>query len=64
MNQQINELRNVLVGITKKINSLDQKVDLAVEHSIRAKEYSELARDISLRQLQGDLQKQEINHLQ
>ena len=61
MNQQVNELRNVLMTITQKINSLDKRVDLAVKHSLRARQHSELARDISLRQLQGELQEQEIN---
>ena len=61
MNQQVNELRNVFLGFSQQINSLEKKVEIAINQSQRAKEYSELARDVSLRQLHGDLQKNEIN---
>lgn len=60
MNQQVSELRNVFVGFTQKIGNLEKKIDLALEKSQRAQEYGELARDISLRHLQGDLQQLEI----
>lgn len=60
MNQQVSELRNVFIGLSKKISSLEEKVNVAIEQSERAKEYGELARDISLRHVQGDLQQMEI----
>ena len=60
MNQQVSELRNVFVGFSQKIGNLEKKIDLALEKSQRAQEYGELARDISLRHLQGDLQQLEI----
>ena len=43
-------------NLPQKIGSLEEKVDIAINQSQKAKEFSELARDISLRQLHSDLQ--------
>ena len=60
MNQQVSELRNVFLGLSKKISTLEERVNVSIDYSRTAKEYGELARDISLRHVHGDLQQMEI----
>ena len=60
MNQQLSELRNVFIGLTQKVDTLEKKINYSLEESNKAKQASELARDISLKEFHSDLQKMEI----